>query len=197
MIEVEIEDEAWTQALPTAEAVVIQAATAALHSSSSPPAGEEGARAPQEHGKERGRWEVSVRGGATPLSPIASDGSLPLPQGERGVSILLTDDATVQDLNARFRGKDAATNVLSFPAPQTARPHLGDVALAYGVCAREAQGQGKTLAAHLAHLTAHGVLHLIGYDHDTEAEAEAMEGLERAILASLGLPDPYENDVQP
>ena len=151
MIEVEIEDEAWLAALPTAEAIVLQAARAALS-------------------KGVGISELTV---------------------------LLTDDATVQDLNARFRGKDGATNVLSFPAPETARPHIGDVALAFGVCAAEAAAQNKTLAAHLAHLTAHGVLHLIGYDHETEAEAEEMEGLERVIMTGLGLPDPYENDVQP
>jgi len=150
VIEVEIEDEAWSAAVPAAESIVIQAATAAL-------------------AKGVGISELTV---------------------------LLTDDATVQDLNGRFRGKGTPTNVLSFPAPQTALPHIGDVALAYGVCAAEAAAQGKTLAAHLAHLTAHGVLHLIGYDHETEAEAEEMEGLERVIMASLGLSDPYENDVQ-
>jgi probable rRNA maturation factor len=107
------------------------------------------------------------------------------------VTVLLTDDATVRDLNARFRGKDAATNVLSFPAPPNPEKHLGDVALAFGVCAREAAEQGKPLAHHLQHLVAHGVLHLLGYDHMTDAEAEAMEGLERVILAGLGIPDPY------
>ncbi len=112
------------------------------------------------------------------------------------VTVLLTDNESVRVLNRDFRGKDGPTNVLSFPAPQTARPHLGDVALAYGVCAAEAQAQGKTLAQHLAHLTAHGVLHLLGYDHETEAQAEEMEKLERVILASLGFPDPYETDVQ-
>lgn len=150
MIEVEIEDDAWSAAVPDAEAVVERAAIAAL--------------------------------------PTHSDSVL---------TVLLTDDATLRDLNGRFRGKDRPTNVLSFPAPETASPHLGDVALAYGVCAQEAREQGKTLAAHLTHLTAHGVLHLLGYDHETEAEAEAMEGLERAILARLGLADPYETDVQP
>jgi probable rRNA maturation factor len=113
-----------------------------------------------------------------------------------GITILLTDDDSVRELNARYRGKDAPTNVLSFPAPESAAPHLGDICLAYGVCAGEAQTQGKSLAAHLTHLTAHGVLHLLGYDHETEAEAEDMEGLERAILAGLGLPDPYETDAQ-
>jgi probable rRNA maturation factor len=107
------------------------------------------------------------------------------------VVVLLTDDETVRDLNARFRRKDAATNVLSFPAGDMAGDHLGDVALAYGVCAREAAEQGKTLGAHLQHLVAHGVLHLVGYDHEDDADAEAMEAREREILAGLGLPDPY------
>ena len=108
-----------------------------------------------------------------------------------GVIILLTDDESVRELNARFRQKDNATNVLSFPAPQNPEGHLGDIALAFGVCAREAVEQGKPLAHHLQHLVAHGVLHLVGYDHETDAEAEQMEGLERVILAGLGVPDPY------
>lgn len=107
------------------------------------------------------------------------------------VTILLTDDESVRDLNARFRGKDYATNVLSFPAPENPEGHLGDIALAFGVCAREATEQGKPLGHHLQHLVAHGVLHLLGYDHETDAEAEHMEGLERVILAGLGVPDPY------
>ena len=116
------------------------------------------------------------------------------------VVVLLADDAAVQGLNARFRGQDKPTNVLSFPAPPDApflgaplmgaRP-LGDVILAFGVCAGEAAEQGKPLAHHLQHLVAHGVLHLLGYDHLTEGEAEVMEALERRILAGLGAPDPY------
>jgi len=105
------------------------------------------------------------------------------------VVILLTDDARLRALNAAFRGKDAATNVLSFPS--AAEGSLGDIALALGVCAREAAQQGKSLADHLQHLTAHGVLHLLGYDHETDADAEAMEARERAILAGLGVADPY------
>jgi len=108
------------------------------------------------------------------------------------VVVLLTDDRTVWDLNIRFRGKNSPTNVLSFPSAGTAAEYLGDIALAYGVCASEAEEQGKTLAAHLQHLVAHGVLHLVGYDHEDEAEAEVMEDLERCILAGLGLPDPYD-----
>jgi len=107
------------------------------------------------------------------------------------LTVLLTDDQSVRELNANFRGKDAATNVLSFPAPPNPEDHLGDVALAYGVCAREAAEQGKPLGHHLQHLTVHGVLHLLGYDHIGDDEAEAMEGLERTVLAGLGVPDPY------
>ena len=109
-----------------------------------------------------------------------------------GRPVLLTDDVAVQALNARFRGKDQPTNVLSFPTPPNPEQHLGDVALAYQTCAREAAEQGKALAAHLQHLVAHGVLHLLGYDHIGDDEAEAMEGLERVVLAGLGVPDPYK-----
>ena len=126
---------------------------------------------------------------AEALSLAAATAAL---RGEAAVlTILLTDDETVRDLNDRFRGKDSATNVLSFPAPENPENHLGDIALAYGVCVREAAEQGKTLAAHLQHLVVHGVLHLLGYNHMSEDEAEAMESLERAVLAGLGVSDPY------
>ena len=107
--------------------------------------------------------------------------------------ILLADDATVRDLNYRFRDRDGPTNVLTFPAAASAAPHLGDVVLAHGVCAAEAAAQGKTLEDHLTHLTIHGVLHLLGRDHVVEAEAEAMEAEERTLLASLGVADPYRS----
>ncbi|GAA0641230.1 rRNA maturation RNase YbeY [Brevundimonas lenta] len=110
---------------------------------------------------------------------------------EGDVVVLLTHDAAVQALNGRFREKDRPTNVLSFPAPESAAPHLGDIVLAYGVCAGEAAEQNKSLADHLSHLTVHGVLHLLGFDHEVEAEAEEMEAEERSILASLGVADPY------
>jgi probable rRNA maturation factor len=109
---------------------------------------------------------------------------------ERPIAILLTGDERVATLNLTFRGKPAATNVLSFPAAAGSQA-LGDIALAFGVCAHEAAEQGKSLAHHLQHLTAHGVLHLLGYDHESDAEAETMEAKERAILAGLGVPDPY------
>ena len=137
--------------------------------------------------------EIEDPAWAEALALAAADAAL-LQEGAdgEGVVVLLTDDLTVQDLNARFRDKDAATNVLSFPAPPNPERHLGDIALAYGVCAREAHEQGKPLGHHLQHLVAHGVLHLLGYDHMSDDEAEAMEGLERVVLAGLGVPDPYQ-----
>ena len=96
-----------------------------------------------------------------------------------------------EHLNGRFRGKDRPTNVLSFPAPENAQPHLGDIVLAHGVCAAEARAQGKPFADHLSHLVIHGILHLMGHDHEADDEAEAMEAKERTLLAALGIPDPY------
>ena len=152
MIEVEVEDAAWTAALPDAAAVAERAAKAALG---------------------------TVQG---------------------GLVVLLTHDERVRDLNARFRDRDRATNVLSFPAAEMSipgqAPPLGDLVLAYGVCAAEAVAQGKTLADHLSHLTVHGVLHLLGRDHEADGEAEEMEAEERSILASLGVADPYRADAQ-
>jgi probable rRNA maturation factor len=110
---------------------------------------------------------------------------------EGGVAILLADDEAVGELNREWRGKQGPTNVLSFPAAPSAAPHLGDIALAYETCAREAAEQGKALEHHVTHLVAHGVLHLLGWDHQTDAEADRMEALEREILARLGVPDPY------
>jgi probable rRNA maturation factor len=114
--------------------------------------------------------------------------------GGRGagvMTVLLTDDDTVRELNARFRATDAATNVLAFPAAANPEGAIGDVALAFGVCEREARAQGKPLADHLRHLVIHGVLHLLGYDHQDDAEATAMESRERELLAGLGVADPY------
>ena len=117
---------------------------------------------------------------------------------ERGaVTVLLTDDAAQAELNARFRGRQGSTNVLSFPAPASARPHLGDLSLAWETCRAEADAQGKSVADHLTHLTVHGVLHLLGRDHLDDAEAEAMEAEERTILAGLGVADPYRTEATP
>jgi probable rRNA maturation factor len=137
-------------------------------------------------------WRA-VLPGAEALAEAAAEASLAhLPDASAGdLVILLTNDDEVRALNARFRGKDQPTNVLSFPAGDNPHGHLGDVALALGVCAAEASAQGKPLADHLRHLVTHGVLHLVGYDHQDDGEAEAMEALEREILATLGVPDPY------
>lgn len=115
----------------------------------------------------------------------------------QGIVILLADDDSVQVLNRDFRQKDYATNVLSFPSPPNLEGQIGDIVLAFGVCAREAAEQGKPLAHHLQHLVAHGVLHLLGYDHQDDAEAQAMEAFEREILAGLDIPDPYAEPASP
>lgn len=113
---------------------------------------------------------------------------------EGDVVVLLADDEAVQDLNKRFRDKDRPTNVLSFPAAESAFPHLGDVVLGLEYCVEEAKAHGKTLKDHLSHLVVHGVLHLLGRDHVEDEEAEQMEAEEREILASLGIADPYAGE---
>jgi probable rRNA maturation factor len=125
--------------------------------------------------------------------------------GPVGIAIVLADDAMLRDLNHTWRGKDAPTNVLSFPATDTEegmRPEppfpgvpleLGDIVMARETCEREALEQGKSLSDHVRHLTIHGVLHLLGYDHEADDEAERMEGLETRILAGLGVADPYRD----
>ncbi len=117
---------------------------------------------------------------------------------EADLAIRIVAEKEGRGLNRHYRGKDYATNVLSFPAelpeglPKGVKfPLLGDLVICAPVVAREAREQGKPLAAHYAHLTVHGTLHLLGWDHEDDKEAEAMEQLERQILATLGLPDPY------
>lgn len=113
------------------------------------------------------------------------------------LSVLLTNAETMRTLNAQWRGKDYPTNVLSFPSPGGA-PGIGDLALGLQVLQAEAQEQGKSLAQHFAHLLTHGFLHLRGYDHETDQEAERMEARERHLLAALGFADPYkESDTSP
>ncbi|WP_336489129.1 rRNA maturation RNase YbeY [Methylobacterium nigriterrae] len=154
-IDVAVEDERWTGAVPDLDAFVVRAVEAGFAIAPNPPA------------------------------------------GAIEVSVLLTDDAAVRELNRTWRGKDRPTNVLSFPAPgQPAHAGvpvpLGDVVLAYDTMLRESAEQSKPLADHLAHLLVHGTLHLLGQDHETgEAEADAMEALEIAALRTLGVPDPY------
>lgn len=111
--------------------------------------------------------------------------------GGRDVAILLAGDEHLRELNHTFRGRNKPTNVLSFESLQDIASHLGDVALAYDIVAKEARDQAKTLGAHAAHLTIHGILHLLGYDHQDEAEAERMESLETELVQRLGFSDPY------
>jgi len=118
--------------------------------------------------------------------------------GHSETTILFTSDEAIATINGEWRGKAGPTNVLSFPAPQGLpvpagedRP-LGDIVLASGVIAREAAEQGKSLPDHVAHLIVHGVLHLLGYDHEDDAEADEMERLEADILKGMGISDPYE-----
>jgi len=106
------------------------------------------------------------------------------------ITIRLVDPDEGQELNAEYRGKDYATNVLSFPY-DTEPVVMGDLVICPSVVAREASEQNKPLAAHYAHLTVHGMLHLQGWDHDNDDDAEAMENEEKEILAALGYPDPY------
>jgi len=110
------------------------------------------------------------------------------------IAVVLTNDAAIRKLNKQWRGIDKPTNVLSFPAPQggTMRgPALGDIVIAYETLARESRDEGKAPVHHLSHLAVHGFLHLMGYDHQNDSDAEAMEALERAVMARLRVPDPY------
>ncbi len=121
---------------------------------------------------------------------------------EAAVTVRLVDEDESALLNSGYRDKAGPTNVLAFVTPASPVPlpageerELGDLAICIAVAAREAAEQGKTLAAHLTHLTVHGTLHLLGYDHLNDADADVMEGLERSVLAELGLPDPYAGET--
>jgi probable rRNA maturation factor len=107
------------------------------------------------------------------------------------LTILLSNDRKLRALNASFRKQDKPTNVLSFPSPGPADSYRGDVALAYGVVAREARAQKKKFSDHAAHLAIHGTLHLLGFDHEKASDAKDMETLETELLAALGITDPY------
>ncbi len=141
----------------------------------------------REVGDLRPRVTAAV-GAALALAPVK-----PSPGAE--LSLLLTDDKRIRIVNRDWRGFDKATNVLSFPAAPPERiaasPVVGDIVLAFETVAREAQAEEKSFGDHLSHLVIHGLLHLLGEDHETEAEAQRMEALETAALARLGIADPY------
>lgn len=140
-------------------------------------------------------WEDSKIGNALVERAAHAAFAVAAPQTQTAydVTIVLTDDAEMADLNRTWRGKDAPTNVLSFPAgdgPGEPGP-LGDIVIAFETTQREADDENTALADHFSHLVVHGVLHLLGLDHMQDAEAERMEDLERSALASLGIADPY------
>ena len=119
--------------------------------------------------------------------------------GDAELAVMLTDDSGIRTLNSNWRGIDKPTNVLSVPALQPTAPRsdddvprmLGDIAIAYQTMRKEADEEQKPFDHHLSHLAVHGFLHLLGYDHEQDDDAEAMEALEQEILAQLGIPDPY------
>jgi probable rRNA maturation factor len=132
--------------------------------------------------------------GALIASAITAANQTAGPAGRGIVAMVVTDDARVRALNKLWRGQDKATNVLSFPAPaiQHGRERsLGNIAISYETAAREAAAEDKSFTNHVAHLSVHGFLHLLGYDHESDDDAEEMEGLERVILARIGVSDPY------
>lgn len=139
-------------------------------------------------------WPETCNALAQTAVLAALAGARPKVTGAAEISIVLTDDAEQQALNRDWRGKDAPTNVLSFPQIEPFAPVvgiLGDIILARETLEREAAQQDTAFADHFTHLVVHGFLHILGYDHLTEEEALVMEGLETQILAGLGVPDPY------
>ncbi|MDE1148992.1 MAG: rRNA maturation RNase YbeY [Azospirillaceae bacterium] len=172
---------------------------------------------------EAGDWEDAIpgveelvtRAARQALAQALAVDADALPEGEGEMSVLLSDNAAVQVLNNQYRGKDKPTNVLSFPMLDEGddedegddfdlpegmeRPPylLGDIILAYETLVTEAAEQAKPIANHLTHLVIHGVLHLLGYDHIEDAEAETMERLETVILADMGIADPYRDGAGP
>ena len=135
-------------------------------------------------------WAAQPEAEQTVRAAIAAAASARKAKGD--VSMLLTDDASIRALNRDWRAIDKPTNVLSFPAAtETGGKFLGDIVVAYETLARECEDEQRDFLHHLAHLTVHGFLHLIGYDHQTDSQADEMEGLESRIMRSMNLPDPY------
>lgn len=152
------------------------------------------------------RWQDTGLAALSERAATATLTHLGLSSADWDIAILACDDSRIAGLNADFRGKPAATNVLSWPTDQRAPPapgtppalphpggdpELGDIAIAYDTCAQEADAAGKSLADHVTHLIVHATLHLLGYDHIRDQDATLMEQTEVDILGKLGLPDPY------
>jgi probable rRNA maturation factor len=145
-----------------------------------------------------GHWK-SVSGIRTLVRRAVAAAASTHSTSEAELAIVLTDDSAIRQLNRLWRGVDAPTNVLSFPAAakqaEDEPAHLGDIILAYQTIAREARAEGKPFAHHVAHLAVHGYLHLIGFDHEQDDDAEAMEQAERKVLHRLSIPDPYRQNA--
>jgi len=148
------------------------------------------------------RWSKAPQAAKLVRRTIAA--AAPARAKKAELSVILTSNRAIGALNRQWRGQDKPTNVLSFPAPKQATKrtakraatraaprHLGDIVIAYETAAAEARAERKPFDHHLAHLAVHGFLHLLGYDHESDSEAEAMERRERMILSRLGVPDPY------
>jgi len=148
-------------------------------------------------------WDALAAGAVNAAIRRTPHGGLLTTPASVEISVRLTSDNEVRSLNREYRRKDEPTNVLSFPMVEPnlidtigrksdlAETLLGDIVLAHGVCAAEADERGVSLEDHTTHLIVHGALHLLGYDHMTDDEAEAMEAIEHAALADLGIADPY------
>ena len=152
------------------------------------------------------RWRKQPRAAAiVKTAVLAAAKAVSTPRAE--LAIVLCDDSAIRALNRKWRGKNAPTDVLSFPAaapgekrpkppyikaPYIKTPYIGDIVIAYETTAREAAAEGKPFKHHLAHLAVHGLLHLLGYDHQSDREAQRMERMERAILERIAIPDPYD-----
>lgn len=157
------------------------------------------------------RWDTAGLEAIAEAAAVAVADVLSLEAADWEVSLMGCDDTRIAALNTEFRSKPTPTNVLSWPSEERAADtpggtpdlpeadlpgmpvELGDIAIAWDTCAREAQEAGKPFEAHVTHLVVHGILHLLGYDHINDADAALMEGLEVRILAKLGLPDPYSS----
>jgi probable rRNA maturation factor len=143
------------------------------------------------------RWN-KVRSAKSVVRQAVTEAAAALSTTGAELAIILADDSTIRLLNRNWRGVDAATNVLSFPTAAAGGepPLIGDIVLGYETVAREARAEGKPFAHHVAHLAVHGFLHLVGYDHARDKDAEAMERVERRILRRLAIPDPYRRRLK-